>query len=135
MPDARTELIKTLNEAISLEYGALFLLPQHIAQVTEEETKRQLRLIMEMELEHAEKTAQMIYALGAEPKADLPQLQVRSSLREILEAHIAGERAAIDVYTRAAAQADRAEMRGKLDELRKEEEGHLRLLQRTLERV
>jgi len=135
MAYARAELVKTLNEAISLEYGALFLLPQHIAQVTDEETKRQLRLIMEMELEHAEKTAQMIYALGAEPKADLPQLQVRSSLREILEAHIAGERAAIDVYTRAAAQADSPEMRAMLEELRKEEEGHLRLLQRTLERV
>ena len=135
MAEMRAELIKTLNEAISLEYGALFLLPQHIAQVTDEETKRQLRLIMEMELEHAEKTAQMIYALGAEPKADLPQLQVRSSLREILEAHIAGERAAIDVYTRAAAQADDPEMRAMLEELRKEEEGHLRLLQRTLDRV
>jgi len=131
----KAELIRTLNEAISLEYGALFLLPQHIAQVADEETKRQLRLIMEMELEHAEKTAQMIYALGAEPKADLPQLQVRSSLREILEAHIAGERAAIDVYTRAGAQAESAETRQALEELRKEEEGHLRLLQRTLDRV
>ncbi len=135
MADARMELVKTLNEAISLEYGALFLLPQHIAQVQDEETKRQLRLIMEMELEHAEKTAQMIYALGSEPKADLPQLQVRTSLREILEAHIAGEKMAIDVYTRAAARAEEGEMRAKLEELRREEEGHLRLLERTRERV
>jgi len=136
MDEAKAILIKTLNEAISLEYGALFLLPQHIAQVEDEETKRQLRMIMEMELEHAEKTAQMIYSLGAEPKADLPQLRVRSGLKEILEAHIAGERAAISIYTRAAGQAGgHPEMRAMLDELRREEEGHLRLLQRTLERV
>lgn len=136
MDETRAMLIRTLNEAISLEYGALFLLPQHIAQVEDEETKRQLRLIMDMELEHAEKTAQMIYSLGAEPKADLPQLRVRSGLRPILEAHVAGEKAAISIYTRAAGQAgDYPEMRAKLEELRGEEEGHLRLLQRTLERI
>jgi len=129
------EFIRVLNEAISLEYGALFLLPQHIAQVKDEETKRQLKLIEEMELEHAEKTAQMIYQLGAEPKADLPQLRPRSNLRDILEVHIAGEKKAIDVYTRAEAAATEPEMRKMLAELRREEEGHLRLLERALARV
>jgi rubrerythrin len=129
------DLIRVLNEAISLEYGALFLLPQHIAQVKDEELKRQLRLIQDMELEHAEKTAQMIYQLGSEPKADLPQLRPRSSIREILEAHVEGENKAIDVYTRAEASATEPGMKNMLSDLRREEEGHLRLLQRALERV
>jgi len=129
------ELIGVLNEAISLEYGALFLLPQHIAQVKDEETKRQLRLIQDIELEHAEKTAQMIYQLGSEPKADLPQLRPRSDLREILEAHIEGEKKAIDVYTRAEAHAADPATKKALSDLRREEEGHLRVLQRTLARV
>ena len=129
------DLIRVLNEAISLEYGALFLLPQHIAQVKDEELKRQLRLIQDMELEHAEKTAQMIYQLGSEPKADLPQLRPRSSIREILEAHVEGENKAIDVYTRAEASATEPGMKNMLSDLRHEEEGHLRLLQRALERV
>jgi rubrerythrin len=129
------ELIRVLNEAISLEYGALFLLPQHIAQVKDEELKRQLRLIQDMELEHAEKTAQMIYQLGSEPKADLPQLRPRSNVREILEAHVAGEKQAIDVYTRAEARATEPGMKKMLSELRSEEEGHLRLLERALGRV
>ncbi len=129
------DLIRVLNEAISLEYGALFLLPQHIAQVKDEELKRQLRLIQDMELEHAEKTAQMIYQLGSEPKTDLPQLRPRSSIREILEAHVEGENKAIDVYTRAEASATEPGMKNMLSDLRREEEGHLRLLQRALERV
>jgi len=129
------ELVRVLNEAISLEYGALFLLPQHIAQVQDEETKRQLRLIMEMEVEHAEKTAQMIYSLGSEPKADLPQLRPRSNLQEILRAHVEGEKRAVDVYTRAEAAATEPAMKQALAELRREEEGHLRLLERLLGRV
>lgn len=132
---ANEDLIRVLNEAISLEYGALFLLPQHIAQVQDDETKRQLRLILEMETEHAEKTAQLIYSLGAKPKADLPQLRVRSNLREIIEAHIAGEKQAVDVYTRAEAAATEPAMKKLLAELRREEEGHLRLLERVMERA
>jgi len=131
----KAELISILNEAISAEYGALFLLPQHIAQIEDEETKRQLRLIQDVELEHAEKTAQMIYQLGAEPKADLPQLRPRSAIREILEAHVEGEKRAIDIYARAEARAQDPSMKKMLAELRREEEGHLRLLKRTLERV
>jgi rubrerythrin len=135
MADARSKLLDALNEAMSMEYGALFLLPQHIAFVQDDELKRQLRLIEEMELEHAEKTAQMIYALGGEPKADLPQLQAGRSVREILEAHIAGEEQSIAIYAHAAGLTDSPVLRDKLDEIRKEEEGHLRIVQRALARV
>ena len=133
--EEKAELIQMLNEAMSLEYGALFLIPQHMARVKDEETKRQLRLIEEVELEHAEKTAQLIYQLGGEPKADLPLLQPRSEVREILEAHLQGEMRSIDVYRRAESKCTDAEMRKTLAKMREDEEGHLRLLQRTLERV
>ena len=131
----REELIRILNEALGAEYGALFLLPQHIAQVDDEETKRQLKLIQDMELEHADKTAQMIFRLGAKPKADLPQLKVRSGVREILEAHVAGEKQAIDIYTRAEAKCSDPVMKQQLSDLRRDEEGHQRLLERLLGRV
>ena len=133
--EMKADLVRILNEAISAEYGALFLLPQHVAQVRDEETKRQLKLILEMELEHAEKTAQMIYQLGAEPKADLPQLRPRSGLREILDVHLAGEKEAIDIYTRAEAKCQDPVMRKVLAGMRGEEEGHLRLIERLLARL
>lgn len=133
--EMKADLIRILNEAISAEYGALFLLPQHVAQVRDEETKRQLKLILEMELEHAEKTAQMIYQLGAEPKADLPQLRPRSGLREILDVHLAGEKEAVDIYTRAEAKCQDPAMREVLAGMRGEEEGHLRLIERLLARL
>jgi len=135
MPEDRDKLLRVLNEALGAEYGALWLLPQHMAQITDEELKRQLKLIADMELEHAEKSAQMIYKLGGEPNADLPNLRPRKDVREILEAHVQGERQAIDLYTRALALTEDPDLRKMLQEMRRDEEGHQRLLERALSRL
>ena len=135
MEDERAELIRILNEALSAEYGTLFLLPRHMAQVGDEETKRQLGLIAEVELEHAEKNARLIHQLGGEPTGDLPNLKPRRGLKEILEAHLQGEREAIAIYEQAAAICRDPEMRKLLEEMKRDEEGHQRLLERTLARL
>jgi rubrerythrin len=135
MADLANRLVSLLNEAMSMEYGAIFLLPQHIAQLDDENLKAELRAITEMEVEHAEKTAEMIFALGAFPKADLPTLRVETDLTRILETHIEGEQNAIGLYARAAADMPSAEMRETLDQLRKDEESHLLILQRALRRI
>ena len=133
--EKRQELVKVLNQALAAEYGTLWLLPRHMAQVKDEELKRQLRLIAEAELEHAEKSAQMIYGLGEKPTEDLPNLRVRSGVQEILEAHLQGEQEAIALYERAYQFAEDTEMRKRLQEMRKDEEGHQRLLQMALDKV
>jgi rubrerythrin len=133
--EKKAELLRLLNAALSAEYGTLFVLPQHMAQVQDEELKRQLHLIADVELEHAEKSAQMIYRLGGVPKGDLPNLRPRSGLREILEAHLEGEREAIALYERAIARADDPEIRKTLEGMKREEEGHQRLLERALARL
>ncbi len=135
MADGRDALLKALNEALGAEYGALWLLPQHMAQLQDEELKRQLKLIADVELEHAEKTARMIYSLGGQPNADLPQLRVRSGVKEILEAHVAGERVAIATFEKAAGLADDPGIRAQCEEMKRDEEGHQRLLERALGRL
>jgi rubrerythrin len=106
-----------------------------MAQLQDEELRRELKLIADVELEHAEKSAQMIYALGGEPKADLPQLRPRRGVREILEAHLQGEREAIALYTRALELTDDPKIRSALEAMRRDEEGHQRLLERSLGRL
>ncbi len=136
MPDnTKSELIGALNTALGAEYGALWLLPQHMAQIEDGELKRQLQLIADVELEHAEKTARLIYQLGGEPNADLPQLQVRRNAKDIIEAHIAAERHAIEIYDRALKFSTEPAMRKVLEDLKGEEEGHQRLLERALARM
>jgi rubrerythrin len=135
VPENREELIRLLNEALSAEYGALWLLPQHMGQIQDEELRRQLHLIADMELEHAEKSVRMIYKLGGKPDADLPQLRPRSEVKEILEAHVQGEREAIAMYDRALKMAEDPEIRAMLEEMKRDEEGHQRLLERAMGRL
>ena len=135
MAESRDELIRVLNEALSAEYGALWLLPQHMAQVKDEELKRQLGLIADVELEHAEKSAEMIYELGGVPDADLPQFRPRSGVREILEAHMEGEKQSIALYERAMELADDVQVRKMCEEMKADEEGHHRLLERAMSRL
>jgi len=133
--EKRRELVKILNEALAAEYGALWLLPRHMAQVKDEETKRELEGIADDELGHYEKSAEMIHALGARLEEGLPNLQPRSGLREILEAHLQGEREAIALYGRALRLVEDAGMRKQLEQMQSEEEGHQRLLLRALDRL
>jgi bacterioferritin len=135
MAEDRAKLLQTLNEALSAEYGALWLLPQHMAQVKDEELRRQLGLIADAELEHAEKSARMIYELGGKPNADLPQLRPRSGVKEILEAHVEGEKQSIAIYERAITLTEDPRIQKMLAEMKADEEGHQRLLERSLARV
>ncbi len=135
MADKREELLEALNRALGAEYGTLWLLPQHMAQIEDEELKRQLKLIADVELEHAQKSAEMIYRLGGRPNADLPNLRPRSGVKEILQAHVEGEREAIAIYERAMEAAEDPEMREMLAGMKHDEEGHQRLLERALDRL
>lgn len=128
-------LIGVLNQSLGVEYGALFLLPQHLARISDRVLQRHLRGIMEMELEHAEKTARIIIALGGQPTADMPNLRPRNSAREILKVHLAGEKRAIELYSQAAAQCPDAKLREILLELQREEEGHQRLIEADLAKL
>ena len=124
MDNETMELIAVLNKSLSYEYGALFMLPQHLAHISDPELKSKLRGIMEMELEHAEKTARLIFALGGKPNADLPNFTLRTTVKEILEAQLAGERQAIEIYDQAARLSKVPEHRKMLLDLMAEEEHH-----------
>jgi rubrerythrin len=135
MPVSKEELVRILKKAMSMEYGALFMLPRYIASIDNEEIKRELRLIADMELEHAEKTTQLVIALGGEPNYDMPNLKPASGLRAILEISSQAECEAIAIYEKAAAACPEGEMRKTLERLRADEQGHLRLLERLLKQI
>ncbi len=135
MRDKRQDLVRILDVALAAEYGVLWLLPKHIEKVQDEELRRQLELVAEVEREHADKSAAMIRALGAEPKEDLTNLRPRTTVREILKAHIEGEKQSIKLYARALEVAEDPQMRAQLEQMKQEEEGHQRLFERALERL
>ncbi|HUT74793.1 MAG TPA: ferritin-like domain-containing protein [Armatimonadota bacterium] len=129
------ELVTILNQAIEVEYGALFLMPQHIAQLQDPELAAALREACRDELEHAETTARLIYALGGIPKGDFKLLRPMSTPQEMLRAHIEGERRVIELYRRAAAKARRPEHKDILRRLLADEANHQATFTRLLSQL
>jgi len=129
------ELIDILNQAIEIEYGALFLMPQHLARLQDEELAANLREACSDELEHAEVTARLILQLGGLPKGDFKLLKPMSSAAEMLRYHIEGEKRVIDLYQRALAKATMPEHQKILRKLLADEQNHQQVFTRLLGQV
>jgi len=128
-------LIEILNHAIELEYGALFLMPQHIARLGQSELAAGLRKAVRDELNHAEATASIIVALGGVPKADFKLLRPMETPEEMLRVHLAGEKQSIALYREAEMKASRPEHQRVLRRLLSDEERHQQMFTSLLARL
>lgn len=129
------ELVEILNQAIEIEYGALFLMPQHLARLHDDQLAASLREACGDELEHAEVTARLILSLGGLPKGDFKLLRPMSGAAEMLRYHIAGEKQVIELYKRAIAKARQPEHQKTLRKLLADEEKHEGVFSRLLKQV
>jgi bacterioferritin len=129
------ELIDLLNQAIEVEYGALFLMPQHLARLQDEELAANLREACGDELEHTEITARLILQLGGLPKGDFKLLKPMSSAAEMLRYHIDGEKRVIDLYQRAVAKTRNPKHKQILQKLLADEQKHQGAFNRLLKQV
>jgi len=128
-------LVDILNQAIEIEYGALFLMPQHIARLDDAVLAAALREACQDELEHAETTARLILSLGGLPKGDFKLLQPCSTAREMLRAHLQGEGRVIKLYEQAIAKARMPQHKEILSGLLEEERNHEAMFGRLLKRL
>jgi bacterioferritin (cytochrome b1) len=129
------ELVEILNHAIEAEYGALFLMPQHIARLQDSELAASLRRACQEELEHAETTARLILSLGGLPKGDFKRLKPMAKAQDMLRSHIEGEQQVILLYRQAMAKARRPEHRNIIRKLLADEEKHQAIFDRLLKRL
>lgn len=98
------ELIKILNEAISLEYTAVVQYNQHSMLVTGRD-----RLLFEdffkdaakESLTHAKMWGDRIVYLGGVPKPEVGAIRQSTDVTEMLQMDLEIEKKAVEVYTRA----------------------------------
>ncbi|MDB6024631.1 MAG: Ferritin Dps family protein [Verrucomicrobiales bacterium] len=102
-PD-HAELIKILNEAVSLEYTAAVQYNQHSMLLT----GRDRRLFEDLfkdnskeSLGHAKMWGDRIVYLGGIPKAEVGAIRQSADVNEMLQMDLEIEKKAVDVYTRA----------------------------------
>lgn len=98
------ELIRVLNEALSLEYTAVVQYNQNSMLLTgrdkalfEDFFKSNSR----ESLDHAKKWGDRIVYLGGVPKAELGPIRQSTNLTEMLQIGLETEQKAVEIYTRA----------------------------------
>ena len=104
MPEGHDELIRVLNEAVSLEYTAVVQYNQSSMLLTgrdralfEDFFKENAREA----LDHAKRWGDRIVYLGGVPKAELGSIRQSTSLTELLQIGLETEQKAVDLYTKA----------------------------------
>jgi bacterioferritin len=98
------ELIKVLNEAISLEYTASIQYNQHSMLLTGQNKLLYEDLFKDSAreaLDHAKAWGDRIVYLGGVPKATVDKIQQPTGITEMLELALEVEKKAVEIYTHA----------------------------------
>jgi bacterioferritin (cytochrome b1) len=98
------ELIKVLNEAISLEYTAAIQYNQHSMLVTGRDKLLFEDLFKDSSkesLSHAKMWGDRIVYLGGVPKAEVGTIRQSTNITEMLEMDLEIEKKAVEIYSRA----------------------------------
>src|SRR5436190_24390198 len=99
-----SELIKVLNEAVSLEYTAVVQYNQHSMLLTGRDKRLFEDLFRDSSKEsmgHAKMWGDRIVYLGGMPKPEVGAIRQSGDVNEMLQMDLEIEKRAVDVYTRA----------------------------------
>jgi bacterioferritin len=105
----KSKLIDKLNEAISLELGALLQYNQysHVLTGTERQVWHEFfEEAADESLSHARKFAPRVVALGGVPSVEPMAVKQTNDLMQMLENSLEVERRAVQIYTEARAAAE-----------------------------
>jgi bacterioferritin len=134
----KSELIKSLNEDLSGELGAIIQYITYAAKATgpfrPQLTQFFLAEVPDEQL-HAQYLANKIVALGGEPTTKAREVPAAKSNREMVEAVRNAEKRAVADYTKRARQAEEFGDKGlvvQLDDIVRDETGHLEETERLL---
>ena len=101
---AKEELVKMLNQALELEHSAMIQYLSHAELVdglNAEPIIARLKEIADDERKHAEQFRELIGGyLGGVPSMGIAETHPAKTLEQILEANLADEKHAVDVYTK-----------------------------------
>jgi bacterioferritin len=132
------ELVKILNEAVSLEYTAAVQYNQHSMFVTGRDKllfEEMFRHHSKESLGHAKMWGDRIVYLGGVPKAEVGAIRQSTNLTEMLEMDLEIEKKAVDIYSRARKVCQHEATRYMLENHILDEDKDVEQLQKLLGKV
>jgi bacterioferritin len=134
----KEQLIKRLNDDLAGEFGAIIQYLTYAAKATGPYRPQLAQFFLAEvadEQSHAQFLANKIVALAGEPTTEPRAVPAAKSNREMLEAVLAAERAAVADYTRRAKEAEEFGDKGlavQLEDMVRDESAHAEETERIL---
>ena len=129
------ELKSVLNRALTLEYTLIIHYPRLAAMIPDEATRKLASELGSASIKHADVVANAIIRLGGKPDWSFEPFPAKVDLVDIFQTQLGKEKTALELHRQSAYLVADSALREKFEDIAKEEESHIKMVQDILERL
>lgn len=129
------ELKSVLNRALTLEYTLIVHYPRLAAMIPDETTRKLVSELGSASIKHADVVASAIIRLGGKPNWSFEPFPAEVDLVSIFQTQLSKEKTALGLHRQSAYLVADSALKEKFEDIAKEEESHIEVVQSILERL
>ena len=129
------KLMGLLNQALRLEYSLIVHYPRLANTIKDEETRKLVLELGSASIRHADVVANTITQLGGEPDWSIELYPEDMETVEIFQTQLGKEKLALKLHRESADLVPSSSLQAKLSTLAREEEQHIKIVNRILSRL
>jgi bacterioferritin (cytochrome b1) len=129
---AQTELLNLLNQTLELEYTLIIYYPRIASTIKDHEIKQLAQSLGTASIGHADTVANAITKLGGTPHWSFGSFPTEMNLRRIFGEQLEKEKLASRLHQQIVGMITDYSLRDKFAGLSKEEESHIRTVEKIL---
>ena len=130
-----SQIVDLLNQALKLEYSIIISMPRIASWIKDEETRDMAQILGNASVKHADTVADAISTLGGDPEWAFEAPPVGKDLVEIFEKQLDKEKIARQLHQESANLIQDGVLKLKFEQLVKDEEGHIQIVNNILTRL
>ena len=127
-----SQVIELLNRSLRMEYSMIVHYPL-IANFIKDEKIRELAIELGSgSIKHANTVADLVKSCGGEPVWSVEPFPEKLGIKQIFSEQLEKEKQAMEMHKKNACLVDDEEMKNKLEELAREENNHIKTVNKIL---
>jgi bacterioferritin (cytochrome b1) len=130
-----SELLDLLNQTLELEYTLIIYYPRIASAIQDPEAKQLAQSLGTASIGHADTVANAITKLGGTPHWSFGAFPNERDLKKIFLDQLEKEKLALKLHQQIVGMITDYSIRGKFSELAKEEESHIRTVEKILTKL
>jgi bacterioferritin (cytochrome b1) len=133
--NASHELLDALNRTLELEYTLIIYYPRISERIKDVETKQLAQSLGTASIGHADTVSRAITKLGGRPNWTLGPFPQEKDLRKIFQEQLEKEKLALKLHQQIVGLTTDSSMRSQFIEMAKEEELHIKTVEKIISRL